>query len=315
MNWQLLHQEYAALKPEWDLKDISLTFFKCIRWQVEETMDPINCPYHYFCDSDYPGNYSPVIDILVLIFIAISYLATLVIMVMTISGKVQKGSLSKRWFLPSGPVSLPIILFVLAKGHQINTIFPLSSFGPAILQLVQISALSFDVEVAKDFKYVFFETSTISGILHASMYLDSIILPYYTGLDALVASSFSGECSSCVCRKEVLLVGGKLVSYKGWSVTTFFVVVALFWRVICRLTGEKTGRVILVRYSLESLGWILIAIDCVYLLTKSPAEKYVQNVAAFGGIFALICLHILKMACTQFLQCFHYTKHRIRVTA
>ncbi|WJX10602.1 hypothetical protein P8452_01300 [Trifolium repens] len=58
-------------------------------------------------------------------------------------------------------------------------------------------------------------SSTISGILHASIYLDSILLPYYTGFDALMSSTFSGECATCVCRKEELVVGGKLVKYKG----------------------------------------------------------------------------------------------------
>jgi hypothetical protein len=87
-------------------------------------------------------------------------------------------SWSKRCFLPSGPISLPVILLTLAKGHRINTICPFSSIGPAILQLVHISTLAFDHEANEDIKYAFFEASTIFGILHASLYLDSIILPY-----------------------------------------------------------------------------------------------------------------------------------------
>ncbi|KAL5572251.1 hypothetical protein UlMin_021848 [Ulmus minor] len=302
MNWQLLRPEYLAERPEWTLEDIHLTFFKCIRWQFEETMDPINCPYHYFCDSVYPGNYSPVVDILVLVFAAASYLATLFIMVMEISGRGQASNLSKSYLLPSGPVFLPLILLALAKGYRINTIFPLSLAGPAILQLVHVSALSFDNGAAKDIKYVFFESSTISGILHASMYLDSILLPYYTGLDALMSSSFSGECDSCVCRKEKLIVGGTLVSYRGWSVTTFLVVGALFSRIICKVCGERTGKIMHVRLLLEGLGWILITIDCIYLSANIPAEGLMLGVAAFGGIFVLICLYGLKKACNQIMK-------------
>ncbi|PON97164.1 hypothetical protein TorRG33x02_069200 [Trema orientale] len=198
MNWQLLLPEYPNQLPEWALDDVRLMFYKCVRWQFEETMDPTNCPYHYFCDSAYPGNYSPVVDILVLILTTASYFATLFIMVMDISGREQTSILLKRCLLPSGPVSLPLILLALAKGYRINTIFPLSLAGPAILQLVHISALSFDSGAGKDIKFVFLEASTISGILHASMYLDSILLPYYTGYDALMMSSFSG----CVGRQK-----------------------------------------------------------------------------------------------------------------
>ncbi|KAJ0111668.1 hypothetical protein Patl1_00724 [Pistacia atlantica] len=224
MDRQLLRPENAALFPEWDLEHVRNTFFKCIRWQVEETLDPLSCPYHYYCDSNYPGNYPPTVDVLVLIFATTSYLATLVLMVIDISrrGRTSVGQ-SKRYLLPSGPVSLPIFLLMLAKGHRINTIFPLSCIGPAILQLLYISALTFNNElVNEDVKYAFFEASTISGILHASVYLDSVILPYYTGFDALVSSRFSGECVSCVCRKEALVVGGKLVAYRGWHAISFY---------------------------------------------------------------------------------------------
>ncbi|KAH7519379.1 hypothetical protein FEM48_Zijuj08G0029800 [Ziziphus jujuba var. spinosa] len=302
INWKLLWPENPALQPEWAMEDIHLAFFKCLRWQVEETMDPINCPYHYFCDSTYAGNYSPAVDIAALMLTTISYLATLVVMVMDISRRGQNGGLSKRCLLPSGPVSLPLILLALVKGRRINTIFPLSCTGPAILQLIHISALSFDNEAVKDIKYVFLEASTISGILHASLYLDSIILPYYTGVDALVSSTFSGECLSCVCRKDVLVAGGTIVSYRGWSVTTFLVVAALCLRMISRMPGGKTRKIILVRSVIESLCWILITTDCVYLSRNSPPERLVLRVAAFGGIFILICLHVLKKACTQITQ-------------
>lgn len=299
MNWQLLLPEYPTQQPEWAVDDIRSMFFKCVRWQFEETMDPINCPYHYYCDSAYPGNYSSAVDILVLIFTTASYFATLFIMVMDISGRGQASILLKRFLLPSGPVFLPLILLALAKGYRINTIFPLSLAGPAILHLVHISALSFDSEAGKDIKYVFFEASTISGILHASLYLDSILLPYYTGFDALMMSSLSGECPSCVCRKDTLIVGGQIVSYRGWSVTTFLVVGALCLRIIFRVFGETKGKILLVRTFLEGLCWILITIDCIYLTTNSPPERLILRVTLFGGIFLLICLQGLKKVCSQ----------------
>ncbi|MBA0583975.1 hypothetical protein Gorai_014810 [Gossypium raimondii] len=197
---QTLH---PAFQPGWDLEDIRLAFFKCTRWQVEETLDPINCPFHYFCDSVYPGHYPQVVDILVLLLATASYLATLVIMLIDISRRGRPClSQSKRLFLPSGPLSLPLILLALAKGSRINILYPFSCIAPAILQLVQISSLAFDNGVDKDPRYAFLEASTISGILHASVYLDSIILPYYTGIDALASSTFSGECLSCMCRKQ-----------------------------------------------------------------------------------------------------------------
>ncbi|XP_044491369.1 uncharacterized protein LOC123215375 [Mangifera indica] len=304
MDRQLLRPENAAFFPGWDLEDVRNTFFKCIRWQVEETLDPLSCPYHYYCDSNYPGNYPPTVDVLVLIFATTSYLATLVLMVIDISrrGRISTGQ-SKRYLLPSGPVSLPIFLLMLAKGHRINTIFPLSCIGPAILQLLYISALTFNNELAnEDVKYALFEASTISGILHASVYLDSVILPYYTGFDALVSSRFSGECVSCVCRKEALVVGGKLVTYRGCSVTTFLVASALCLRIISRLSENYRGKITVIKFILESLGWILVTKDSVYLVISSPPEQYVLRICAFGCIFVLICLHLLKQACNQVIQ-------------
>eukprot|EP00257_Ricinus_communis_P014625 XP_015572343.1 uncharacterized protein LOC8270793 isoform X2 [Ricinus communis] len=154
MNFQLFQPQNPAFQPEWAVEDIRTTFFKCVRWQVEETLDPINCPYHYFCDSNYPGNYPPYVDFLVFLFATSSYLATLVIMVIDISRKAGAClSRSKRFLLPSGPVSLPIILLALAKGYRTNSIFPLSCTGPAILQLLQVSALAFDHGVDKDIRF------------------------------------------------------------------------------------------------------------------------------------------------------------------
>ncbi|KAM1336698.1 hypothetical protein ACFX2I_041016 [Malus domestica] len=313
MNWNLLRPEYATWQPEWTEEEIRSTFFKCTKWQVEETLDPINCPYHYYCTSSYAGNYSQAVDFLLLFFAAASYLATLVFMVMHVSGKGQKSIQSKRYLLPSGPVALPLIILALAYGHRINSAFPLSCTGPAILILVLISALTFDNGAQSDFKYVFFETSTISGILHASMYLDSVILPYYTGLDALVSSTFSGECASCVCRKEVLIVGGTLISYRGWSLTTFSVVGTLCSRIICRVAGAKTGRSIWISSIFESSSWILIIVDCVYLTANPPPERLELRVAAFGGIYVLICLYVIREACIHITRLHSAYKSRTAV--
>ncbi|KAF5732026.1 hypothetical protein HS088_TW18G00714 [Tripterygium wilfordii] len=307
MNRQLWDPRNPAFQPEWALEDTRLIFYKCTRWQVEETMDTISCPYHYFCDSNYPGNYPPAVDILVLLFATSSYLTTLVMMVLDISRRRQQTyqSQCKRYLLPSGPLFLPIILFVLAKGYRINTIFPLSCIGPAILLLVHISALSFDTGIKKDVKYAFFEASTVSGILHACIYLDSIILPYYTGLDALVASNFSGECVSCVCRKEHLVVGGKLISYRGWSVTTFLIAGVLCSRIISRLPEHNKGTILSIKRFktlLESSSWILIIFDCINLIMQSPPEQPVLQIAALSSILVLICLHLLKMVCSWVMK-------------
>uniref|UniRef100_A0A6N2L971 Uncharacterized protein n=1 Tax=Salix viminalis TaxID=40686 RepID=A0A6N2L971_SALVM len=306
----LLHRRSGAFQPEWASEDIQATFFKCARWQVEDTMDPINCPYHYYCDSTYPGNHPPYVDVLALLLTAAMYLATLVIMVEDISrrGRTCLGK-SKRFWQPSGgPVSLPLILLALAKGYRINTVFPLSCIGPAILQLLQVSALTFDGGIDRDdVRYAFFEASTISGILHASLYLDSIILPYYTGYDALVSSTFSGECPSCVCRREVLVVGGRLIRYRGLSVTTFSVVGALCSRILCRLARENRSKIVPIKALMESLGWVLITMDCIYLIRKSP-EQSLLRIAAFGGVLVLICLHMMKKVSAQIAQ-----RHSARV--
>lgn len=294
-----------AFVPEWNLEDVRTTFLKCVGWQTEETLDPINCPYHYYCDSTYPGNYPPAVDVLVLVYTAVSYLATLLLMVVDMvssRGPASSFSQSKRFLLPSGPFSLPIILLMLAKGHRINSVFPLSCVGPAILQLVYISALTFDFGANENIKYAFFEASTVSGILHASLYLDSVILPYYTGFDALVSSSFSGECVSCVCRKEVLVVGGKLVTYRGWSVTTSLVVGTLCLRIVRRLYEANKAKITAIMSLLESLSFIFIIKDSLYLATNSPPEQYLLRAAAFGGVFVLICLHLLKKACNKVAQ-------------
>ncbi|KAH8488924.1 hypothetical protein H0E87_024524 [Populus deltoides] len=298
----MLYRRDLAFRSEWPSEDVQAIFFKCVRWQVEDTMDPINCPYHYYCDSTYPGNHPPYVDVLAFLFTTALYLVTLAIMVVDISrrGRTYLRE-SKRYLQPSGPVSLPLILLVLAKGSRINTVFPLSCFGPAILQLLQVSALTFDSHIDKDVRYAFLQASTISGILHASLYLDSIILPYYTGFDALVSSTFSGECPTCVCRKEVLVVGGRLIRYRGWSLSTFLVIGVLCSRILCRVTGENKSRIMSIKTLLESLGLILITVDCIYLIRRSP-EQSLMRIAAFGGVLVLICLQMIKKMSAQMIQ-------------
>ncbi|RWR80867.1 hypothetical protein CKAN_00952600 [Cinnamomum micranthum f. kanehirae] len=290
----LLHPESPAFnfQFDWAPENITNTFFKCIRWQVEETTDPFHCPYHYYCDSTYPGNYPPFIDFSVLVLAAASYLVIIAFNVMEMKGMTPRIRFRRRYWLPSGPIALPFILLSLARGHRIDTFFPLSHLGPLLLQMLLISALSFENPPDKNVKYALFEVSTVSGILHASLYLDSVILPYYTGLEALVTSTLSGECASCICRREVLVAGGTLVSYRGWSMTSFSVVGALFSRMVCTWIGEDKGSV-LMRLMLEGFGWILIAADAVYLMVNSPQGGLIER-AAFGGVCALICLHFLK---------------------
>lgn len=303
MNSQFLRPGSLAFQPEWASEDIRITFFKCVRWQVEETLDPINCPYHYFCDSTYPGNYPRYVDIIVFLFATASYLATLIIMVIHISRREEACFIrSRRFLLPSGPVSLPIILLALTKGYRINSLFPLSCIGPAILLLLYVSALAFDLGVDKDVRYAIYEASTISGILHASLYLDSIILPYYTGFDALVSSTFSGECQSCVCRREVLVVGGTLVTYRGWSVTAFLVVGTLCLRIIRRMTEQNRSSIMAIKSLLESLSWISITLDCVYLTRKAPPEQTMMRITAIGGVLVLVCLHLIKKLSSHITQ-------------
>lgn len=306
MNEQLLYQEHPAFQSRGDLENIQTMFFKCVRWQVEETTDPINCPYHYFCDSNYPGNYPPSADILVFLITTASYLTTLFFTVIEISrgkGRPFLGESRRSYLLPNGPVFLPLILLSLAKGQRINSIIPLQFTGPAILQLLYISALAFEKEGDKDIKYAIFETSVISGILHASLYLDSIILPYYTGFDALVSSTFSGVCETCVCRKEALVAGGTLIYYRGWSITTFFAVATLCLRIVYRLATVNRVRIIRITLALESLGWILITVDCVYLMLNSPVPgRTTSRVAVFGAILVLICLHVIRKICIYLLQ-------------
>jgi len=303
MYSQLLHPRNPALQNKWD-GDIQRAFFKCTKWQLEETLDPINCPYHYYCSSDYAGDYPPWIDSMVMVFTMASFLATVILTVLEMMGgrkptRLTRLSQSRRYFLPSGPIFLPVILIIMAKGYRINSVFPTSHNGPAILQLVRMSALAFATETESDIKYVFLEASTVSGILHTALYLDSIILPYYTGLDALVSSRFSGECLTCVCRQQVLVVGGRLLFYRGWSVTTALVTGTLIFRIFTRLATEGKNRIMLMKFTMEALSWTLMTLECAYLLIISPPERTWTKAACFAGVCVLLCLQFLRRVTTS----------------
>ncbi|KAF1863223.1 hypothetical protein Lal_00014684 [Lupinus albus] len=149
MNNQFWLPEYPTFQPGWDLENFHATFFKCISWQVEETLDSINCPYHYVCDRTYPSNYPPSVDILVLLFTIASYLVTLVIVIMDM------------------------------------------------------------------------------------------------------------------------------------------------------MNSRKERKVLYIKNLMEKSSWVLITVDCVYLIVNSPQERVMLRVAAFGGIFLLICLHVLKESYIQ----------------
>ncbi|KAF3327121.1 hypothetical protein FCM35_KLT07239 [Carex littledalei] len=279
---------------EWALQDIKTSILKCTRWQVEETTDFVNCSYHYFCDSTYVGDYPAFIDLVVLMFISYCFMATtfftLVELTTAKRGIPNNWILRKRkYLLPSGPILLPLVLLILAKGQRINTIFPISHVGPAILLLLQVSALAFRNEADQDLRYAVLEASTVSGILHASLYVDAVILPYYTGLEALMGSRLSGECTSCVCRNEPLIVGGKSATYRGLSRTTLSIIFALCSRMVCRIYGEEKISVS-IRNALEGLSWFLVAFDSVFLIRMSPEWINCQVVCI--GVLALICFNV-----------------------
>lgn len=298
-----LNPDLASLQQQWGLEDIATAFFKCTRWQREDTMDVINCPYHYFCDTVYPGNYPAAVDVAVLLLAVASYLSSMAFAMsdMALGSEAAHGGRRKmlfmrRYLLPSGPVFLPALLLALANGHRTGAVFPLSILGPAVFQLVLVSALAFENSADRSLKYALLESSTVSGILHGSLYLESVVMPYYTGLDALAASALSGECPTCVCRREALVVGGRVVSYRAWSPATFAVVGTLCSRLACVLFGDEKLSLV-VKLLLEGLAWILIASDTVYLLVNSPGGD-VLEMATHGAVCVLMCVHVLRRVYT-----------------
>uniref|UniRef100_A0A1D1XHD2 Cubilin n=1 Tax=Anthurium amnicola TaxID=1678845 RepID=A0A1D1XHD2_9ARAE len=296
-----LNSEITWLQRQWGLENITTAIFKCTRWQREETMDVINCPYHYFCDSVYPGDYPAAVDVSFLLIVAASYLSAMVFTLVDLARRYEayhdSRLLMRRYLLPSGPVVLPALLLALANGHRTGAVVPLSSTGPVLFQLVLISALAFENPTDRSLKYALLESSTVSGILHASLYLDSVVLPYYTGLDVLVTSALSGECPTCVCRKEALVVGGRLVSYRGWSAATFAVVGTLCSRLACVLFGEEKLS-LTVKLTLEGLAWMLLTRESVHVIVDFPQGTDLLQTAAHGAICVLMCVHVLRRVCS-----------------
>ncbi|THU69187.1 hypothetical protein C4D60_Mb08t11770 [Musa balbisiana] len=281
------------------MKNIEKLFFTCTRWQVEETIDLINCPYHYFCDSAYRGDYSPTVDLLVLLFAVSSFFSATAFTLREFSLRRSRtepsiGSFKRRHLLPSGPIALPLVVLIFANGQRINTIFPLSRFGPALLQLVYFSALAFRNRAETDIKYGVLEASTVSGILHASLRLDSIILPYYTGLEALTDSYFSGVCTTCVCRRNALAAGGSGVTYRGWSKTTVLIATALCSRMACRIVGEQK-LALSIRLTLEGVSWLLMAKNSFDLMLGVVPQGSLLTMVVYAGLCVLIFLNFLRM--------------------
>lgn len=270
---------------------VTRQILKCTRWQLEETTDFVTCPYHYYCDSSYPGDYHPAVGALVAAFAAYCFVAALAFAVLDLarSGAAGVRGVKRKYLVPSGPFLLPLVLLALAKGQRVNAVFPLAQLGPALLLLLQASALAFRNEADGDIRYAVLEASTVSGVLHASLYLDAVVLPYYTGLEALRWSRFSGECASCLCRMEPLVVGGTAMRYRGLSKTALAIIFALCSRMVCRIYGEERLSA-WTRSALEGVGWVLVAADAVYLVGWVAAEGGAVGVAAYSLVAGLVFL-------------------------
>jgi hypothetical protein len=275
---------------------VTRQILKCTRWQLEETTDFVTCPYHYYCDSAYPGDYPAAVGVLVAAFAAYCFLSTLAFTVLDLvrgNAPVAAGvrGVRRKYLLPSGPFLLPLVLLALAKGQRVNSVFPVAELGPALLLLLQASALAFRNEADGDIRYAVLEASTVSGVLHASLYLDAVVLPYYTGLEALRWSRFSGECASCLCRMEPLVVGGTAVQYRGLSKTALAIIFALCSRMVCRIYGEERLSA-WTRSALEAVGWVFVAADAVYLVGWVAAEGGAVAVLAYSLITGLVFLSV-----------------------
>ncbi|KAE8821070.1 hypothetical protein D1007_00917 [Hordeum vulgare] len=243
---------------------VTRQILKCTRWQLEETTDFVTCPYHYYCDSSYPGDYHPAVGALVAAFAAYCFVAALAFAVLDLA---RSGAAGVRGVKRKYPRPL----------------------GPALLLLLQASALAFRNEADGDIRYAVLEASTVSGVLHASLYLDAVVLPYYTGLEALRWSRFSGECASCLCRMEPLVVGGTAMRYRGLSKTALAIIFALCSRMVCRIYGEERLSA-WTRSALEGVGWVLVAADAVYLVGWVAAEGGAVGVAAYSLVAGLVFL-------------------------
>jgi len=97
--------------------------------------------------------------------------------------------------------------------------------------------------------------------------------------------------------------------------TAFFVVSVLCLRIICKIYGENVGKFVsMIKVLMERFSWILISLDCVYLIAKSPPERVMLRVVAFGGILLLILLHVLKEACSQ-ICAMAYVAEKLRLVS
>ena len=290
----------AAAASAWSGHGSNITrqIVKCTRWQLEETTDLITCPYHYYCDSSYPGDYSAAVGALVAVlalYCLLSAAAFTVVEIVragggspaTAGGGVWR--IKRKYLVPSGPFLMPLVLLVLAKGQRINAVFPLARLGPALLLTLQASALAFRNEADGDVRYAVLEASTVSGILHASLYLDAVVLPYYTGTDALRWSRFSGKCATCLCRMEPLVVGGRTVLYRGLSKTALAIIFALCSRMVCRIYGEERLSA-WTRSALEVAGWLFVSCDAVYLAGWVIAEGAMASAVVYGLVAGLVFL-------------------------
>lgn len=85
------------------------------------------------------------------------------------------------------------------------------------------------------------------------------------------------------------MVGGMLVFYRGWSVIIVLVAGILVFRIFCRLGVEVKGRVKLMKFIIEGLSWILMIVECVYLLIIFILEIIWIRIVGYGGVFLLIC--------------------------
>ncbi|KAL5229571.1 hypothetical protein ABZP36_028347 [Zizania latifolia] len=272
--------------------NVTKLILKCTRWQLEETTDFITCPYHYYCDSAYPGDYAPAVGALVTALAAYCLLSASAFTVLEISrGSAAAAGRRRKYLVPSGPFLLPLVLLALAKGQRINAVFPLAQLGPALLLTLQASALAFRNEADGDLRYAVLEASTVSGMLHASLYLDAVVLPYYTGTDALRWSRFSGQCATCLCRMDPLVVGGRTVLYRGLSKTALSIIFALCSRMVCRIYGEERLSA-WTRSTLEAVSWVFVAGDAVYLVGWATAEGAAANVAVYALVAGLVFLCI-----------------------
>lgn len=273
--------------------NITRQILKCTRWQLEETIDFITCPYHYYCDSSYPGDYSTAVGVAVAVLAAYCLLSAAAFTVAEIGSGARAaggvGRIKRKYLVPSGPFLLPLVLLVLSKGQRINTVFPLARLGPALLLTLQASALAFRNEADGDVRYAVLEASTVSGILHASLYLDAVVLPYYTGADALRWSRFSGECATCLCRMEPLVVGGRTVLYRGLSKTALAIIFALCSRMVCRIYGDERLSA-WTRSALEIASWLFVSGDAVYLAGWAFAEGAAASFAMYALVAALVFL-------------------------